>query len=60
MKGIKTENISVPYKEEESLESIFSKADDLLMRDKKKPLRMVLLDVVNAEARLLVSFIYEK
>lgn len=60
MKGIKTENISVPYKEEESLETIFSKADDLLMRDKKKPLRMVLLEVVNAKAKFLVSFIYEK
>jgi len=60
MKGIKTQNIFVPYKQDESLESIFSKADELLIRDKKKPLRMVLLEVANSKAKLLVSFIYEK
>ena len=60
MKGIKTENISIPCKQEESIEKIFSKADDLLMKDKKKPLRMVLLDIANTKAKLLVSFIYEK
>ncbi|OHB23803.1 MAG: hypothetical protein A3J67_02955 [Parcubacteria group bacterium RIFCSPHIGHO2_02_FULL_48_10b] len=60
MKGIKTENIFVPCQQDESLESIFSKANELLIRGKKKPLRMVLLEIVNAKAKLLASFIYEK
>lgn len=60
MKGIKTQNLFVPCKQDESLESIFSKANELLTRDKKKSLRMVLLEVANSKAKLLVSFIYEK
>jgi len=60
MKGIKTETLFIDHKQTEDLESIFSKAEEVLSRDKKKPLRMVLLGISDAKAKLLVSFTYEK
>jgi hypothetical protein len=60
MKGIKTEVMFVPYVKNETLESLFNKTDELMVKSKKKPLRIILLEIIRSEAKLLVSFIYEK
>ena len=59
MKSIKTEILIVPCTQSHVLESIFRKAEQSLITDKKKPLRMVLLELSKERARLLVFFIYE-
>ena len=59
MKSIKTETLLVSCGRSDSLESIFSEAEQLLITDKKKPLRMVLLELSRVSATLLVFFIYE-
>lgn len=60
MKSIKTEDLFVSYKQNQSLENIFTEAEKLLLADKKKPLRMVLLEISGGKVKLLVSFMYEK
>ena len=59
MKNILTEKISVPRAPSDDLATVLKNAEHLLMRDKKHPLRTVLLDLSATEASVLISFIYD-
>lgn len=60
MKEVKTELLLIPLRSKMELVDIFRSGESILIRERKKPLRMVLLDIKAKSAKLLVSFIYDK
>lgn len=59
MKAIKTETIYIPCKSSETLDIIFNKAEQMLIKNKKKILRIILLKISKTKAKFLVSFIMD-
>ena len=59
MRNITTEKITIPRALTDDLEAILRNAERLLIKDKKHPLRTVLLDLSDTEATVLISFIYD-
>lgn len=60
MKGIQTKKVKIiGFTPSTTLAAIFRRAKEVLKRDNRIPIRMILLDHKKEYADLLVSFIYE-